>query len=258
MHVVATLGDMPRMVPVMLFGDEFGQLYTSPIAIIGIAMLVWILVARFRSRLLTRAGIGMALGVAAYVGFGISAVIGSHSRGMDYGWRYLFSFVPLGWLGYVLWERDAVPGARSLWRRGVAVVLFGLTTFSIMGQVLHGAAPGLRVLSPNYESSLLRAIGSRDAWERIVVGGFPGYLAIKAFPQSGDRLAAVADRLDVRSGFDVFNRNTTEPPRIRHPLLVAPAVWFPAGRWLLWPARAGAPPPFGFYLVLSVVGLAVL
>ncbi len=168
----------------VLFGAEFGLLYTNPVAVIGTAAIMATLAgAAVRGRTLAPT---IAIGaVAVYVLFSLSFVLLWRSTGSSYGYRYLYPLFPIGFLGYLLWWSRANGTAV---RRLAHWACLALCVFSIIGQVLFTKTEALSyrigttslgrvaATAPDFNTNLLSEAINAKAWNKVLKDGVFGYV----------------------------------------------------------------------------------
>ncbi len=229
----------------LLFSGEFGLLYTNPIVAVGVVLALARGIGAAWSQP-TAKHVALVVALLAYVGQSVAIVLLWQTPGMDYGYRYLFSLYPLGFLGYMLWLREARTGTPARRRLGqaVRVAVLGFSVFSIASQQMYGATDRLvlsdRSLSlgfiegptaKHYEQHVATDVWRLDTWRGVLLVRLPAYVAIKAIPLRSEDFFAFADRIglsrdQVIRQIDVLNRTTdSAPSRVSMQIGALSAFW---------------------------------
>jgi hypothetical protein len=184
---------LPNILKVF-FSSEFGLLYSFPVAIFGIVLLLIKLKSFVRERFIVT--FVLLLMVLAYACFPLSIVLFWRTTGSAYGYRYLYSLFPLAMFGYIWWYSEANIST-SVIRRGIHYVFVILCVFSICSQLFfHSNANeklkasekinvyGVKhLLSANgYTTALVNELYKPKAWIILASDRLPGFLAVKMLP----------------------------------------------------------------------------
>jgi hypothetical protein len=197
----------------VLFSSEYGIVYFMAIVPIGITLLAAVVFGGGRARsgrMLAVLSCGLSL---IYVAVPVAVVLIWQSHARSYGYRYLFSLIPLGMLGVALWWRRPHPAASKTLRFSLA----GLSGFGVLGQVFFQTAPALRPgpgvnafgreayshAAVGYAPAVLEAIVSPMLWVSAGVMRVPGYVG--GLILGPVRTASLAERL----GFIPLTRTAT-------------------------------------------------
>ncbi len=230
----------------ILFSSDFGLIYSSPLNVMGTALLVvWaVRMAWERPR---RDVLATAGGVLVYIGLSFSVALAIENRGMDYGWRYLFNLFPLAFLGYVLWLRaEKIAGSGRSWPnllvRGVLTVF---CVFSMAGQILYGGTKQLTSASEAYEVGVVQSLANPGAWRNAMLSRLPTYAAIKSWPVLPQDFFAVGRRLgfaktQIEPLTELLQVTASAPARVSQQLIVLSIAWLTGSLWLLFAVPAHA------------------
>lgn len=180
----------------VIFGAEFGVLYSNPLIIFGPAYLLLYLGRKINRRLVTV--LTTALLVGAYCLPSVLIALTWKGTGNAYGYRFLFPLIPIGLIGTGMLLRayyQEEGGASYL--TGLIILIALLCVFSILGTALFGVTDGL---TPGagvnafgeaqsstarwYEVELLKALVSPRAWLNLPAKRYVGLLAAPIISQS--------------------------------------------------------------------------
>ena len=179
----------------VIFTQEYGLLWFMPIVPIGGVLLLVSLGTLWRRYKRRRSVALVAALSAAYVAVPLGVVLVWQSHASSFGFRYLFSLVPLGLLGLALWS--ALPERPRLTPlRPILGLLALLATFSLLGQVFHGADRTLALAvgiensfgrfdaasNRTFAKSLISALLRPEAWANMLARGLPGFVALVVLP----------------------------------------------------------------------------
>lgn len=180
----------------ILFTQEFGLFWFMPIVPIGALILIVSLVTLWRRREQRWTVALIAALSAAYAAIPIGVVLVWQSHASSFGFRYLFSLVPLSLLGLAL---GSALLKRSVFKplRPILGLLALLSTFSLLGQAFYGTGPTLVLhtasensfgqsiaSNPTFASALLSALLRPEAWANMLSRGYLGFLALVFLPIS--------------------------------------------------------------------------
>jgi hypothetical protein len=170
---------------------------------IGLVLLAAVVVGggrRREHRMLAVLSFGIS---AIYVAVPVAVVLIWQAHARSYGYRYLFSLIPMAMLGVALWwRRPHSPAGRTL-----KFALAGLSSFGVLGQVFFQTAPALRPgrgvnafgreayshAAVGYGPAVLDAILSPILWMSAGVMRVPGYVG--GLILGPDRTASLAETL---------------------------------------------------------------
>ena len=179
----------------IVFAQEYGLLWFMPIVPVGGLLLLLSLIVVWRQFGQRRYVMLVMLLSIAYVTVPLGVVLVWQSHASSFGFRYLFSLVPLGLLGLALWSSLAkgclMPALRLT--HGSLVLL---AVFSLMGQIFHGSVPELALGNvaenafgrsvpwgnPSFASSLVWAHFQSDTWSNMLARGMLGFVALVFLP----------------------------------------------------------------------------
>lgn len=160
------------LAPHMMFSMEFGVLYTMPVIALGLVMAV---AAPARGRRLAAGLVGGAYVLVPLV------VAGVWNEPADsYGWRYLYSLLPLGILGLVA-------GPDGLWRR-LRPLLAVLCVFAAVSSLFFTRNPSLSYThfatdgehrlawAPDYVGNVVVSLADPKVWDTVAKDGVIGYV----------------------------------------------------------------------------------
>ena len=184
------VGDLPNV----LLTPEYGLLWFMPIVPIGGGLLLASLVTLWRRREHRRAIVLVVALATAYAAVPLGVVLVWQSHASSFGFRYVFSLIPLGLLGLALWS--ALPEhSGTMTRRLVIGALAMLALFSLFGQAFHETTPALSQTStensfgrtrsfanPSFATALLAALVQPEAWVTMVARGLPSLIALVVAP----------------------------------------------------------------------------
>jgi hypothetical protein len=201
----------------VLLSSEYGTLYFMAVVPVGITLLAATAVSHWQcgsSRLLT---VSAGLLTALYIAVPVAVVLIWQTHARSYGYRYLFSLIPIGMLGVALWWRR--PTGRS--HPWVKRLLGALSFFGVAGQVFFQTAPSLRPgrgtnafgvenyshAALGYAQAVLEAIVNPALWVQAGVMRVPGFVGgLLLGPERTDALAQTlgfAPLVRVSSGIEV-------------------------------------------------------
>jgi hypothetical protein len=214
-QVIEVVRALPLLRHVM-FSSEFGVVYFMPVVPIGVLLLAWAALAGWRRGVSNRTRLAAIGLIGAYLTVPLAVVLVWQTHARSYGYRYLYSLVPLGMLGVAVWWRRPP----STVHRGLQRALAVLSGFGVLGQVFFQATsslrpgPGLNAFGIEYSHSavgysfaVLRAIVSPSTWAQMAIVRFPGFVG--GLMLGPDRTATLAERLGfvpvtrVSSGIEV-------------------------------------------------------
>ena len=178
----------------IVFTQEYGLFWFMPIVPIGLLLLILSLVMLWRRRERRWTIALTAISAAAYAAVPLGVVLVWQSHASNFGFRYLFSLVPLGLFGLVLWSTLCERLTFAL--RPILGLLGLLAAFSLFGQAFHGTGPDLALDAvrensfgrpvpggnPTFASSLLAALFRPEAWANMIARGLPGFVALVLLP----------------------------------------------------------------------------
>lgn len=220
---------LPGLVHIF-FGAEFGLLYSSPAAALGLGLLTYMLVKAWRDK--GYLAVITLLSAWAYAGFSLAVVLIWAEPGMSYGWRYLYPIFPLGFVGYFIWWARQ-PG--GMLNNIIHFSCVGLCVFSFLGAVLFAKTEtlsyrvqenyfGVKVeAAPHFNTNLLKEAFSGGAWETATKDGVFGYVN-----------KMYLNRTYLRWKFDQLlhgKEGTVMPPRRQHPPVVGVWILILLGLW---------------------------
>ncbi len=217
----------------VIFGSEFGLLYTDPVAVVGVALAILLLL---RSVLMGHRWLSVftLLLVLGYCLFSLLIVLLWKSPGMSFGYRSLFPLFPLGFAGWWLWHRQT----ELRWRQGVQVLLVALCLLSLAGQALFTKTPHLSYregtsalglegkTAIGFETALLKDMLTVAPWNVTLKDGPYGYVSKMYFSKA--YLGWLAERWQ---GRDVA------PPERQHPPIDGLFLALLALLWGVWSVR---------------------
>jgi hypothetical protein len=193
---------------IVLLSQEFGIVWFMPVAAIGGILLLATLVSEWRSGINRRGTVVAGLLTAAYASVPVGVVLVWQSHASSFGFRYLFSLVPVGLLGVALWASRGVQGGRARHVRVALLVITGLSMFSLVGQAFFGTSSALDVTeqlnsfgrvvpysAARFGIELLGALIDPSAWANMLARGLPGFVALVALPL--DLLAGIGEALGI-------------------------------------------------------------
>lgn len=188
----------------VIFTQEYGLLWFMPIVPIGGLMLIvsLVLLGRRHGQRWLAGLIGVLSIIYAAIPLGVVLTWQSHAS--SFGFRYLFSLVPVGLLGLALWSRIFQDLVSERVLNSLFALLGGLALCSLFGQAFHGTSPSLS-LSPgtnsfgqysasnrSFASSVLVALTQPDAWTNMMARGLLGFLVLVLVNTSGiERIGAI-------------------------------------------------------------------
>lgn len=190
-----------RYLPNLLFGSEHGVLYSNPLSLIGIVMLLSGLAKSSALRLWPR--VALLLLVLGYCALPVSVVLLWKTTAGSYGYRYLFSIFPVAVIGYLFWLKTRPVLDRNslcLHRALIALCLFSVlsSTFFGMTQRLE-VREGINAFGVNYKASangydltLIEELGNPRAWFLMLAKKTPGFLGFNLAQYAGLDPEAVA------------------------------------------------------------------
>lgn len=179
---VATLAELLPHTGYVVWGGEFGLLFTNPVAVIGFTAAVAVVV-RGRGGWLLKSGTASLLLLYALTGLAVTLMW--RNTGHSYGWRYLLPLFPLGFAGLCAWW----PTASTLPRRVAAAGLTGLGVVAVVAMLLFGKSPGLSYewrmsrlgvetqTAPDFLPNLAREAFAGAPWSVATKDGIVGYVA---------------------------------------------------------------------------------
>lgn len=192
-----------RAVPTLrhvLFSSEYGIGLFMAVVPVGVALLLIVLATRVRPGTSWSARFLSVGLVAAYAAVPVAVVLIWQSHARSYGYRYLFSLIPLGMLGVAIWWQR--PATRL--HRATKWALGGLSAFGLAGQVFFQTTPALRPgpgvnafgrdyshAAVGYSNAVLEALVNPTVWLQAGVMRFPGFVgALLLGPERTEQLAA--------------------------------------------------------------------
>lgn len=184
-------------IPTVLFTQEYGLVWFMPIVPVGGLLLVVSLIVLWRRRERRFAVVLVTVLSVAYATVPLGVVLVWQSHASSFGFRYLFSLVPLGLLGLALWA--ALPDRPSMTPlRPVLGMLTMFALLSLFAQAFHGTSPTLSHYAvqnsfgradtygnPTFASALLAAMVQPDAWANMIARGLPGFAGLTLLPIGG-------------------------------------------------------------------------
>lgn len=182
--IAAYLSLLPKLGHI-LFGSEFGLLYTNPIIVLGLGALFHALLRPTRRESASRSG-AVAILATAYIAYSFSVALIWRWPADSYGWRLLYALFPLGWVGYFLWRSSTV--APSWLRRSVSVAMVLLSLNGLVGTLLFTKSPALSYsfgvnafgVEANkvdgFNTALLREAFTSKVWDVAIKDGVVGYI----------------------------------------------------------------------------------
>lgn len=168
----------------VLFSSEYGIIFFMPVVPVGIALVLFLVYRASPETASWRLKATTFLLGTLYVSVPMAVVLIWQAHARSYGYRYLFSLIPIGMLGVALWWRR--PQTRS--HAYLKTLLGMLSTFAVLAQVFFQTGPNLRP-SPGlnafgrdyshaavgYGPNVLEAIVSLSAWVHAAIMRFPGF-----------------------------------------------------------------------------------
>lgn len=191
--------NIPYIFPI-LFSSEFGLLYTSTIIFVGIIAIFTFLA--FRANKSKFLSIGLILLLFVYLGIPFAVVLYWESTASAYGWRYLFSLIPIGFLGvYIAWSQLETFRRNKL-KKILIVLLLLFSSFGILGQAFWGTSDRLHFQEGKnifgrvhgnkdccsgigYTTKLTQDLIEPSAWAAMAAHRFPGFVGAKILEASG-------------------------------------------------------------------------
>lgn len=251
----------------LIFSSEFGLLYTNPVLVFGIVLLIFKLLKTFK-RERKKVSIAFLL-VLVYTAFNVSIVLFWHGTGSSYGYRYLYSLYPLAYFGYILWLCD-LQGEESFGKisrylvKSINIVFIGFCVFSIFGQIFFDSSKKLTV-SPQvnvfgyfreasakgYNIMLSKEIFSPNAWFMLASQRVPGYVGAKIIKSYSINYDDLADRVGINKALmkeksSLIDRSANAPGSVSLQVLFLFLFW----ALMLW--------LYMFHWFRTIIGLAPL
>lgn len=182
--------------PIVVFTQEYGLLWFMPIVPIGGILLFGSLILTWRRHHERRTVALVAVLSLIYTAIPLGVVLVWQSHASSFGFRYLFSLLPLGLLGFAL--HATLPSRNAVATQPLIIITISvLALFSLLGQVFHLAIPDLRLSSiqnsfgifvrsvnPTFASALLAALVQPEAWTNMLARGLLGFVALLVLPAS--------------------------------------------------------------------------
>ena len=181
----------------ILFSQEFGITYFMPLVTFGGLLLKLSLLLLWRERAFRKRALLLGALCTMYASVPFAVVLNWQSHASGFGFRYLFSLVPLGLLGLLLADSLCRQAASRLVFRTVLVLTLGFSLFSLLGQAFYYSSPGLIPtygvnsfgitrggVSPNFATALLSDLLNTSAWLQVLGRGFLGTLGFIVLPSS--------------------------------------------------------------------------
>ncbi|MBI5164222.1 MAG: hypothetical protein HY985_10015 [Magnetospirillum sp.] len=177
---IATLAELLHHTGYVVWGGEFGLLFTNPLAVIGLILAAAVAVHGGGGALLRLTTVLLLL---LYALTGLAVTLMWKNTGHSYGWRYLLPLFPLGFVGLCAWW----PTAAALPRRVVTAVLSGLGVVAVVAMLLFGKSPGLSYewrmsrlgvetqTAPDFLPNLAREAFTGAPWSVATKDGIIGY-----------------------------------------------------------------------------------
>ncbi|MBI4968890.1 MAG: hypothetical protein HZC25_12305 [Rhodospirillales bacterium] len=230
--VIAQWLGLLKNLPVLLFGSEFGLLYTHPVASLGTGAAILMLFLQMARRFTWLSLVALLL-VLAYAGFSIMIVLIWKSPGMSFGYRSLFPLFPLGFLGWWLLVRQCPAMPRNV----LMSVMAGLCLLSFAGQALFtktrdlGYRPGVSSMglegqsADGFQMALLRGVATAEPWTVAIKDGPLGFMGKMYFskPYLDWRIARLQGK-------------AVAAPERQHPPIDGAFLGILGLMWLFWSA----------------------
>jgi len=190
--------------PTLLFSSEFGLFFSNPVVFLGIPTLLiliptWLKKDRFLVSLLW-------FGVLFYTALPVAVVLLWKNTASSYGYRYVFSLIPLGLLGVLYLFKIWKPDLKKLKYVFCFLVIAGILSqmlFPVIGVKEQVNAFGrFHEASANgYGFDLVKATPDPKSWAEIVMKGSAGVLFLKAIQREGEK----PQDFTARKGFGFLN-----------------------------------------------------
>jgi len=201
--------------PKVMFGSEFGLLYTNPLSIIGLWLLVCQIVKTPIMHYMTRTV--LAALVLIYFAIPISIVLLWESTASSFGYRYLFSLFPIGLLGYILWNKGL---NRWGWKaKSIELIIVLLCVISILSQIFFSMSQKLEVggklnafgvyreYSANgYQWALAEEIFNPNTWLLMSAKKTPGFVVFNLVQYVGIEPSGISKSLGI---YEEYKRIST-------------------------------------------------
>lgn len=164
----------------IFFSMEFGLLYTSPIILAGIFASFYFFYTFRKAKNLAY----FILLICMFWGSTLAVPLWWLHPGMDYGWRYIFSLLPLSAL--MLYWFMLSGGAEKI-KNIFKKIIIALSCFSIFAQLIFGTIPDLTLKDTVFELGYIEGAGSTHYVAEVVEHGLQpkalmGLLSLRSFP----------------------------------------------------------------------------
>jgi hypothetical protein len=213
--LIAKIAGRIGYIPAILWSSEFGLLYTAPVMVVGVVLLLGYILAYLRVAPL-RSGTALLL-TLGFIALPVAVVLYWQTTASAYGWRYLFSILTLGFLGLLVSHEWLRSGSRT--RLGYRLVLGALIALSVVGslsQVFWGTSErlhyhvgknifGINHASPSgyccsgngYLTKLAEDLPKVSTWVNMAAHRMPGFAAAVALDKAGVDTSVVGARLGI-------------------------------------------------------------
>lgn len=177
----------------LIFGSEFGILYSNPMLVFGFVFMLLFLCKNINKD--NRILCGLAIcSFIVYYAFDVCIVLWWQTTGSGYGYRYLYPLYPLALLGVLLWinRSESIYGLREkkAMFKTTSFAFYFLCIMSICGQLLIQSTDSLSfkkqvniygvvhtMSCKGYNKNLLTEIVKPKTWFMAGAKRFPGFIA---------------------------------------------------------------------------------
>ena len=210
-HIIRNAVYLPKVI----FGSEFGLLYSNPLSIIGILLLMYRIVKSATMYFMPRTVLVTL--VLIYCAVPISIVLLWKSPASSFGYRYLFSLFPIGIIGYILWRKSI--NRWGLISKSIQLMIVLLSVISIMSPIFFSMSQKLEVgeklnafgvyheLSANgYQLALAEELFNPHTWLLMLAKKTPGFVTFNLVQYMGSEPSNISKSLGI---YDEYKRVTT-------------------------------------------------